>query len=405
MLILDNDSAAQKSADELFVRYVAYRDKGDLRRDPKAQQTGVGAARSEWLWLFRVATHHALGLMDDAAIPGGDQITVAARRPLPSVGELRRLDELNANARVLVDLDGLGKDEVIEVLGRLPARWEPPRGVDGEPPHPSRLRLLAESEAPEIVAHTNTCAVCASAQQQSFQWASAFAARIGPEDIARMTATVTAARARPPKHRARQAVIVTVSLLAVCALALSVARPKTPRKGEAPYAGMKGASLVKASGIQISLRRDDDVKSLGPETPIHTGDRLLFRVRAERPRFLELRVRQEQGKKADSASTQERPTETTSDVRIFPVGVEQALLVNPRQAIDRDFLVTATEGTVLVVASFADHPFPVDSPPGPDVEVVPVRIPLATVDANNALEAAGQRPAPAQTPGKTQSPP
>jgi hypothetical protein len=147
-------------------------------------------------------------------------------------------------------------------------------------------------------------------------------------------------------------------LLAVCALALLVARPQTLPRGEVPYAGLKGASRVKASGIQITVRRDETTRALDPETQLRVGDRLLFRVRTERPRFLELRAKQ-----AGSA-----------EVRLFPGDAPQALLVNPGQALDRGFDVTTATGAIGITARFADHPFPVDQPPGPDVEVVPVRI-------------------------------
>jgi hypothetical protein len=369
-LILPDEGVARRAADELFVRF--------LTRKPGAPDAASPGGHgnpdridteAEWLWIYRVATNDALQRLADTAIPGGgapSSMAPPARRALPVMAELRRLDELHANARVLLDLDGLGDEELERVLGALPDRLRKALAgsVARSAEHPSRLRLDAENDGAAVVSHLAACEDCARAVAQSRRRRAEFAQQIGPAEVARMAATIGAARARRTgrarRRRLTQAVVVTASLLAVCALALVVARPRTVPRAEIPYAGVKGASRTQASGIQITVRRDDATQALDPEATLRAGDRLLFRVRIERPRFLELRARQP----------------TAGEVRVFPLDIGQALLVNPGQLLDRDFAVTATSGMVSVTARFADHPFPVDQTPGVDVEVVPVRIPI-----------------------------
>jgi hypothetical protein len=95
-------------------------------------------------------------------------------------------------------------------------------------------------------------------------------------------------------------------------------------------------------------------------------------------------------------------------VRVFPGAGGEAALVRPGQPLDRDYVLDsvvaagaeATEGVagngpraagpgaaagagsgagwplgkLSIFALFADHPFPLDHAPGPDIEVVPVRV-------------------------------
>jgi len=95
-------------------------------------------------------------------------------------------------------------------------------------------------------------------------------------------------------------------------------------------------------------------------------------VRADRPRYLEVRVRGPAG-----------------DVRVFPEAGQQAALVRPGQSLDHDYLVAAAPNAgpgspdsarppahLWIVASFAERPFPLDRPAEPDIEEVPVRVDL-----------------------------
>jgi hypothetical protein len=187
-----------------------------------------------------------------------------------------------------------------------------------------------------------------------------------------MTTAIARSATRRRRKGARQAVIVTAGLLGVCALALVVARPRAPSRAETPYAGLRGASRVKASGIQIYVRRDDGIHALDPQATVHKGDRLVFRVRVEHPRFLELRARQTAP--APPASGPLVPP----DLRIFPPPpAASAALVTTGEYLTAELPVATSAGAIALVGRFADHAFPLDVPPGPEIEVVPVRIEVA----------------------------
>jgi DNA-directed RNA polymerase specialized sigma24 family protein len=373
-LLLGDEATARALADELFVRFVSRR--------------GVASARTETSealerqWIYRVATNAALQRLPDDAVPGGAgvaavaPVTPPARRALPSMAELRRLDEVHANARVLADFDALGVDEVAHVLGTaLPERLRRTlRALEGAAPthgHPSRFELDAATESAAVRAHLAGCPDCARAVARRDQWRRAFADAIGPPEVESMTTAIATAMSASRRRRkgARQAVIVTAGLLGVCALALVVARPRAPSRAETPYAGVRGASRVKASGIQIYVRRDDGIHALDPQATVRKGDRLVFRVRVEHPRFLELRARQT------------APAPPTSGplvppaARIFPPPpAASAALVTSGEYLTAELPVATSAGAIAVVGRFADHAFPLDVAPGPEIEVVPVRI-------------------------------
>ena len=397
-LLLDDEAQAREVARQLFVRFVTRRPRGG---DPGV---GTGAARphgaagsaaaadddaatagavAEMRWVYRVGTHAGLQRLADDAVPGGGSPAdpghavpppPPGRRALPTMAELRRLDELHANARVLADLDGLSVDEITALLlvdgGQLPDRLRKSlRALDqvaaAPGAHPSRLALDLPRRATPVIEHLAGCAGCARAVARSEAWRRAFADSVGSAEVQSMTAAIAAARgaARRRRRGARQAVIVTLALVAVCALALLVVRPRAPSRAEAPYSGLRGASRVKASGMQIYVRRDDGIHALDPEATVRPGDRLVFRARVEHPRFLELRARQGTG---------------APDRQVFPpVPATAAVLVTAGEYLTAELTVAAGKGNIAVVGRFADHAFPLDGPPGPDVEVVPVRIAVA----------------------------
>jgi hypothetical protein len=189
-----------------------------------------------------------------------------------------------------------------------------------------------------------------------------------------MTTAIASAMSASRRRRkgTRQAVIVTAGLLGVCALALLVARPRAPSRAETPYAGVRGASRVKASGIQIYVRRDDGIHALDPQATVRKGDRLVFRVRVEHPRFLELRSR-----RTGPAPPASGPL-VPPDTRIFPPPpAASAALVTTGEYLTAELPVAMSAGDIALVGRFADHAFPLDVPPGPEIEVVPVRIEIA----------------------------
>jgi DNA-directed RNA polymerase specialized sigma24 family protein len=378
VLLLGDEVAARALANELFIRFVTRRSGGPARTE-----------RSDDLerqWIYRVATNAALQRLPDDAVPGGGgrlapaaPVTPPARRALPSMRELRRLDELHANARVLADFDALAVGEVARVLGTaLPERLSRTlRALEGAAPaegHPSRFELDADPGSTGVRTHLAACPDCARAGTRRDGWRRAFADSIGPTEVQTMTSAIATALSASRRRRkgARQAVIVTAGLLGVCALALLVARPRAPSRAETPYAGVRGASRVKASGIQIYVRRDDGIHALDPQATVRKGDRLVFRVRVEHPRFLELRARQT------------RPTPPASgrlvppDLRIFPPPpAASAALVTTGEYLTAELPVATSAGAIALVGRFADQSFPLDVPPGPEIEVVPMRIEVA----------------------------
>src|SRR4051812_28916479 len=108
------------------------------------------------------------------------------------------------------------------------------------------------------------------------------------------------------------------ALAAVVGLSFLVARPRTDNGSVAiNYSSVKGA---KPPGLQIYLRRADELRVLVPGTPVRAGDTLRFIARISAPRYLVVRTR-------DAAGNQRR---------LFPpadaAGAE-ARLVQPGEAL------------------------------------------------------------------------
>jgi hypothetical protein len=153
----------------------------------------------------------------------------------------------------------------------------------------------------------------------------------------------------------KRALILVGALAFATGLAFLVARPSAEPPAATPYAGARGASRGKASGLGISLRRDGEVRPLAPGTPVHAGDAFHFVVRAERPRHLMVRMR-------DGAA----PAAT-----IFPAaGARQSALVAPGEALPVAPPLVAGLGKVIVTAIFADHPFALEGARDADTEEI-----------------------------------
>ena len=82
------------------------------------------------------------------------------------------------------------------------------------------------------------------------------------------------------------------------------------------------------------------------------GDVLRFVFKGERPRYLELRVRDGDG-----------PVRT-----VFPVEGSMARLVRPGEGLPSRAMVAPGGNRLLVTALFSDRPWPVGSPPESDTE-------------------------------------
>jgi len=146
-------------------------------------------------------------------------------------------------------------------------------------------------------------------------------------------------------------------------MAFVVARPRAVKPEQLPFRGPITAARLKAAGLQITVRRGDQILTLAPGAPSRIGDRFHFRVRAEGPRYLEVLIHGPGG-----------------EARLYPAAGTMAAPVMPGQTLDRDYLVEgplAAPGKALwIMGRFSEHPFPLDTPSVPAVETVPVRVDL-----------------------------
>jgi hypothetical protein len=155
----------------------------------------------------------------------------------------------------------------------------------------------------------------------------------------------------------KRALILIGALAFILGLAMLIVRPSAPPPATQPYARAKGASLVTTSGLALSFRRDGEVHALEPGTPLHAGDVLRFKVRAERARQLVVRMRD-----GDAAAT-----------TVFPAGgAKDAVLVQPGDVLPFEPVIAPGAGKVVVTAIFSDHAFSLDGPRASDVEEIDV---------------------------------
>jgi DNA-directed RNA polymerase specialized sigma24 family protein len=370
--LLVDEAAAAHVAEQLFVRFVVY---------GRAETLDT---RARWAWIYRVATNHCLRQLPDDARPGR---LASEQNPfgvsVPTMGELRRLDEATRLIVVLAALDRLTPDEIAEVVGlpgklvrrRIATQTQPADApaAEGGAPHPSLLALDRDRSA--LGEHLVGCVRCRRIAADADRLADRFAGEMAPVATARVIAAVKTENARLASGPGwKRGLWMGGGLLFAASLALLVARPRAVDRRDVPYAGLKGASRATAAGIQITVGRGLELTALAPGAILRPGDRLHFRVRLERPRYLELRVH-------DSAG----------DARVFPHGGTSAQLVNPGQTLDRDYVVRGGDppgvgspgsggqqklpvDRLWIVGLFADQTFLLDQDPKADTEVVPVRV-------------------------------
>jgi len=143
------------------------------------------------------------------------------------------------------------------------------------------------------------------------------------------------------------------------ALAFVVGRANVRGPGGAPYVGVRGASRAKAAGLEILYVRGAEQKVVEPSTVLRAGDRLRFRVRGERSRYVEVRLR-------DGAA---------DPMVVFPAfaGVGSGPIA-PKEVLPIAHELTANTGRVIVTALFSDHPRTPGAPPDADTDVVTLTI-------------------------------
>jgi len=355
--VTGDDALAQRAAEELFVRFVVH---GRAAGDPRAR----------WNWIYRVATARALQMLGADSRPGGASPGHPATGPLPDMRTLRLLDEATQNATVLARLDGLSADEIADVLGvdlalvqrklgEAAARYGAAPAPSG---HPSLLALERDREA--VAAHLAACAACQATVAALDEEARVFADAVTPEAVARVAAALRTERERQtPRTNWRRIFIMGSAFIVVSVMAVVVARPRAVKQEQLPFRGPITAARLKAAGLQITVRRGDEILALAPGAPSRMGDRFHFRVRAEGPRYLELLIHGPGG-----------------EARLYPATGTTAAPVKPGQTLDRDYLVEAplaAPGKALwIMGRFSEHPFPLDTPSVADVETVPVRVDL-----------------------------
>jgi DNA-directed RNA polymerase specialized sigma24 family protein len=374
LLTGDDEARARGGAEALFVRYYS-----------RFHLRGAGPVdtRARWAWIYRVATSHALRTLPDDASPGAGAVSGAASssagvppwpRALPTMQALRGLDEAAQAVTVLGAFDGLSDAEIAEVLELEPAlvarkradaaALSSPSSGTGAPSsaHPSRFALDRDRRSADVAAHLDACGACRAVADDAEGDAATFTAAITPAVEERLARAVRAERARlAGGPRWKRIAWLGGAFVIITVMAFAVARPRDPKPDEQPFRGPGGASRAKAAGLQITARRGNDVGALQPGMFSRLGDRLHFRVRAEGPRYLEVRVRSLQGQ-----------------ARIFPGSGAVAVQVRPGQTLDRDYVLegpVAAAGKWLVIEGlFSEREFPLDQRPGRDIEVVPVRI-------------------------------
>jgi hypothetical protein len=142
-------------------------------------------------------------------------------------------------------------------------------------------------------------------------------------------------------------------------LAFLVARPRVPDPATNPYAGVRGGSRAKAAGLGIHYLRDGVDRAVEPATVLRAGDRLRLTVRSERPRHVEVRLRDGDAPPAV----------------VFPAGGgKDAVLVQPREVLPVSPVVAPGGGRLVLTALFSDRPRGVGAPADPDTETVTITV-------------------------------
>src|SRR3954471_8045893 len=157
----------------------------------------------------------------------------------------------------------------------------------------------------------------------------------------------------------KRALALTGILAALVGLAFLVARPRVPDPASEPYVGVRGASRAKAAGLEVHFSRDDVESAVDPATVLRAGDRLRFVVRGERPRHVEVRLR-------DGGA---------APATVFPAaGAGETVLVAPRETLPVRPTLGAGGAKVIVTALFSDRARPIGARADDDTEVVTLAI-------------------------------
>jgi hypothetical protein len=142
------------------------------------------------------------------------------------------------------------------------------------------------------------------------------------------------------------------------ALAFVVGRANVRRDGEPPYVGARGASRVKSAGLEIFYLRGTVERVVEPSTLLRAGDRLRLVARGERPRFVEIRLRDGD----------------TAPVILYPREGLEPQPIKPKQTLPVVADIGPSAGKVTVTALFSDHPRPRGAAPDEATDVVTLNV-------------------------------
>jgi hypothetical protein len=206
----------------------------------------------------------------------------------------------------------------------------------------------------EIDAHVAACATCQARRANAAQLDAQFERDVLPRTLGRVRAKLHEASPRRPRW---WLIGFSVGATAVAAALLIIARPRP--QPDTAWDGLKGSvTTANATALSVFVKRGDKVRVLEPGQPLRAGDALRFVARLDRPRFVELRARDAEGRERT----------------LFPEG-PTAVQLTPGQALPGGFVVDAAPGPERLTVLLNDRPFAVGRAPSNDTDVVRIELP------------------------------
>ena len=218
--------------------------------------------------------------------------------------------------------------------------------------HPSDYAL--DRGGREIDAHVAACAACQERRAAAERLDTQFQREVVPRTLGRVRAKLH--ETSPPRRR-WWLIGVGLGATAAAAALLLIARPRP--HPDAAWDGIKGSLPAgNPSALSVFVKRGDKIRVLEPGQPLRAGDALRFVARLDRPRFVELRARDAEGRERT----------------LFPEG-PTAVQLSPGQALPGGFVVDAAPGPERLTVLLSDRPFAVGRAPSNDTDVVRIELP------------------------------
>ena len=218
--------------------------------------------------------------------------------------------------------------------------------------HPSDYAL--DRGGQEMDAHVAGCAACQERRAAAGRVDAQFQNDVVPRTLGRVRAKL---HEGSPRRRRSWLIGFSLGATAVAAALLLIARPRP--QPDAAWDGIKGSVPTgDRATLSVFVKRGEKVRVLEPGQPLRPGDALRFVARLDRPRFVELRARDAEGRERT----------------LFPEG-PTAVQVGPGQALPGGFVVDAAPGPERLTVLLGDRPFPVGRAPSEDTDVVRIELP------------------------------